>query len=66
MMIDFEQVGKVVQQLRAETSRPAVDPQDLAPVLSLLGDGWQPDGEHEPVEGSLAQVVAILRRMSRS
>jgi AmmeMemoRadiSam system protein A len=66
MMIDFEQVGKVVQQLREEASRPAVDPQDLAPVLSLLRDGWQPDGEHEPVEGGLGQVVAILRRMSRS
>jgi uncharacterized protein YbaR (Trm112 family) len=65
MMIDFEQVGKVVQQLREEASRPAVDLQDLAPVLSLLREGWQPDGEHEPVEGSLGQVVAILRRISR-
>ncbi len=66
MMIDFEQVGKVVQQLRDEASRPAVDPQDLAPVLSLLREGWRPDGEHEPVESSLGQVVAILRKISRS
>jgi uncharacterized protein len=65
LMVDFEQVGKVVQQLREEASRPAVEPEDLAPVLSMLRDGWQPDGEHDPVEGGLGHVVAILRRMSR-
>jgi uncharacterized protein len=65
LMIDFDQVGKVVQQLREEASRPAVDPHDLAPVLTMLRDGWKPDSEREPVGGSLSQVVAILRRMSR-
>ena len=65
LMLDFEQVGKVVQQLREEASRPPVDPQELAPVLTLLREGWQPDGRNGLVEGGLGQVVAILRRMSR-
>ena len=56
--------GRLSSSCATRRHGPPSIPQDLAPVLSLLRDGWQPDGEHEPVEGGLGQVVAILRRIS--
>jgi hypothetical protein len=65
LMMDFEQVGKVVQQLREEAARPSADPESLTPVLDLLREGWRPDEENGFVDGGLSQVAAILRRLSR-